>query len=305
MRKVLPILLVIAIAVPALADVTVTATNEGVSGSGQVKITIAPTGGAEVRGVALLLTIETGDAVIDDDGDAVATGLNTNIDYFFTNGTGMVGGETPVSSDGHPLADPTQAGVLDPTGGVGTFSLSSGYLDAGGGQAGYAVDSFFDITYTLSVDSTLQVELDSLRGGIVGDNLGTITVVNGDGNELLIPGAPPECMAATNPDYADWTSYSKPDCWCYQKQCRGDADGLDEFGFPVLSNDLAILAASYAQADGSGTFNICADFDRTAEFGFRVLSGDLSILAGNYATQPLDCADGAAVPNSLYNFWTN
>jgi hypothetical protein len=78
-----------------------------------------------------------------------------------------------------------------------------------------------------------------------------------------------------------------------------------EFGFPILSGDLTILANAYGKNPGDAGYDICADFDRTAEFGFRVLSGDLTTLATNYGQNPTDCAGGVAVPNSLYNFWTN
>jgi hypothetical protein len=172
MKKILVSLLVLALCAPAMADVTITGTDEG---DGVLRITVAPTGGAEVRGVALLLGRSAGDAVIDDVNDCNTIGLNTNIDYFHTNGVGMVVGDTP-DGEGHSLADPCEPGVIDPTGGISEFSVCSGYLDPAGGQAGYAVDSFFDITYEITVTSTVTIELDTLRGGVQGTNLGNVTI---------------------------------------------------------------------------------------------------------------------------------
>ena len=151
MKKVLPILLAIALAAPALADVTISAAETG-AGTGVLKITVSATGDAVVRGVALVVTTETGDAEIDATTDVTMTNFNTNIDYFFTNGTGGVVGDTP-DGEGHPIAKDGEAGAIDDPAGSGnqlpasTFVLSTGYLDPSEAQGGlYQVDSFFDIT---------------------------------------------------------------------------------------------------------------------------------------------------------------
>ncbi|MEN8127887.1 MAG: hypothetical protein ABFR90_08810, partial [Planctomycetota bacterium] len=99
MKKILVSLLVLAICAPAMADVAVTAVD---SGSGVLTITVTPTAGAVVRGVGLVLGTSAGDGVAD---SGFAAGLNTNIDYFYTNGVGGVVGDTP-NGEGHPMADP-------------------------------------------------------------------------------------------------------------------------------------------------------------------------------------------------------
>ncbi len=164
MKKMLITLLVLAMVAPALADVAVTATDEG---TGHLKIKIAPTGGAVVRGVALKLTRTAGDAVIDATTDVTATQFNTFIDYAYSNAGYVIG-------TGHAIANPSAAGVA--TLPASTFSLCAGYLDQSSTQAGVTVDSFFDIFYDITVDSTIAIALDTLRGGIVGDSLGTVTV---------------------------------------------------------------------------------------------------------------------------------
>jgi hypothetical protein len=138
-------------------------------GGGHLQIKVAPTSGASVRGVALKLTRTAGDATISGTNKATATQFNTNIDYAFSHSA------TYDIGQGHPLAKPDQAGELTAFP-ASTFSLCSGYLDQSGGKAGVVVDSFFDVFYDLTINSTITIELDSLRGGIVGDTLGTVTV---------------------------------------------------------------------------------------------------------------------------------
>jgi hypothetical protein len=92
---------------------------------------------------------------------------------------------------------------------------------------------------------------------------------------------------------ADWDEFvavGMPECWCYPRQCLGDADGLS-FGakdhFWVSIPDLTILKAAWNKAIGDMTDPtwICADFDH-AEFGakdhFRVSIPDLTILKNNW-----------------------
>lgn len=184
MKKLLVSLLVLACVAPALADVAITATDEG---DGQLKISILPSGGAVVRGVALKLS-NTDGAVIDAVADVVATQFNTFIDYAYSNPVGYDVGE------GDPIADPDGPGVA--TLPAGTFSLSAGYLDQGGDQGGVEVESFFDVFFDITVDSTIDIELDTLRGGVVGDNLGTVTV---QPSQLLAAGGC-NCMGDINAD---------------------------------------------------------------------------------------------------------
>ncbi len=57
MKKILAALLVLALVAPAMADVSVTATDNG---SQQLKISLNATGGAVVRGIAVKLTVSGG-----------------------------------------------------------------------------------------------------------------------------------------------------------------------------------------------------------------------------------------------------
>jgi hypothetical protein len=108
-----------------------------------------------------------------------------------------------------------------------------------------------------------------------------------------------ECMKPTHPDYATWLSVGKPDCWCYEYNCRGDADGCLQFGvLHVYTIDKDIMVTGYGQPvlpPGA----ICADFARDIQFGvLRVYTNDLAVLVSWYG-QPVV----TPCPSTDMNFW--
>ena len=92
------------------------------------------------------------------------------------------------------------------------------------------------------------------------------------------------CFPPAHPDYDEWVAVGKPNCWCYPRQCNGDADGalFGKNSYWVSTPDLTILKAAWEKAlpDLAGEPNICADFDHEL-FGknsYRVATPDLTIL---------------------------
>lgn len=177
MRKVLPILLAMAIAAPALADVTASVSD---ATGGVAQIDLAIDGGAIVRGVALKVTITGAELASIDDVVIVDPRFNAYIDYYYSN-TGFLDGladETELPGTGaHAVADPLAAGVL-PSVPATEFVISVGALDNSGAQGGVDTSAVLaQITLSNFAGSTAQVcvEADALRGGIVGDTLGTVT----------------------------------------------------------------------------------------------------------------------------------
>ena len=402
MKKILAALLVLALAIPAMAAVDVTATDLG---GGHLQIKVAPTAGAAVRGVALKLTRTDGDAAISGTDKATATQFNVFIDYAFSVPAGFT--VTPIV--GHPLAKASTPGVLE-TFPASEFVLCGGYLDESGGKAGLVVDSFFDVFYTLTTASTITIELDTLRGGIVGDTLGTVTVaspatlvvapvpcnvskptiakttaapavaglVNGGRVETFVASAASdqshglqyqftwgdgvvgdwgadtqtytytyaaaatynvtvqarctvdgalsvasdalveasEAVKSTAAFYTTWaTTFSRPNCWAFKRNCRGDVNGTKTGLSNIVwvgSADLTIFAAAFNQYEPalklivSGGFpGICADNNR-AKTGLSnivwVGSADLTVFASYFNKyEPL-------VPvcdQTNYWYWTN
>ena len=131
-----------------------------------------------------------------------------------------------------------------------------------------------------------------------------------------------ECMKSTAPEYTDcWVAFGSPDCWCYEYQCRGDADGLWEGsafqGFKkVFGNDVTILLLSFGVKEppkGPGILSIpggiCADFDHAEEGsafqGFKRVGGaDVTILLANFCIkEPPKGLGLPSCPSTNYNFF--
>ncbi len=108
------------------------------------------------------------------------------------------------------------------------------------------------------------------------------------------------CFPICHDDYAEWIYVGMPECWCYPRQCHGDAD--DDYQgkkkYWVSTNDLDILVAAWNKPlDDLVGNQICADFDHAAQGKkkYRVSTNDLDILIDNWnqANLPLpDCFDG-------------
>jgi glucuronoarabinoxylan endo-1,4-beta-xylanase len=129
--------------------------------------------------------------------------------------------------------------------------------------------------------------------------------------DVVIP-----CLRTDAPEYADWVTWGKPDCWCFKRQCRGDADGrkLGAFGFWVSMADLNLLKTCINKPDTvlqNIPGGICADFDHTATSGYRVSDADLNIFRTyfNKRQTSVPCCDAdedcVLESNDKYNFWTN
>jgi len=84
------------------------------------------------------------------------------------------------------------------------------------------------------------------------------------------------CFPTSEPNMATWKAQGKPRCWCYARQCKGDATGTSEgttktglywVGVP----DLNIFMAAWKVKEPTngpglkGEPNICADFSHTSE----------------------------------------
>ena len=112
-----------------------------------------------------------------------------------------------------------------------------------------------------------------------------------------------DCMASTNPHYADWVAWGKPDCWCYSRQCRGDIDGIKTGPFWISALDKAALRAAFNKTDielADVPNGICADLDHLKFGPFRVQSLD-KIIFRTFFNKP-----ACLMPecdSTGYNFW--
>jgi hypothetical protein len=215
MRKVLLSLLVLALAAPTFAAVNISIVDNA---NGTATLVIDTTSGEVVRGVALKVTATDGAtlaSVDSEDWDVNAAAFNTFIDSAFE-----LGGAYNIGA-GQPFAKANEAGTA--AAGAIEFSISMGVLDQGGNQAGYTSPVGGEALITFKTGAgTICVELDTLRGGIVGDaaivsNLDTAAVcaaitveddvclgdVNGDGVIDLFNDALTVILALDAVGYAD------------------------------------------------------------------------------------------------------
>jgi hypothetical protein len=114
---------------------------------------------------------------------------------------------------------------------------------------------------------------------------------------------------------SQWKLVGRPRCWCYPRQCHGDADGAQEGKSPnqywVGVNDLTVLQKAWnktaAQLYVAPEPNACADFDRASEGKspniVEVGVNDLTILQNNWSTKspnygnpPANCLPGNKAP---------
>lgn len=310
MRKVLPFLLVIALAMPALADVAVTV-SDATGGVAKVDLTIS---GAVVRGVAIKVTVTGADLADVADVTDVMADFNTYIDYYYSN-SGFLGAmvdENDLPGDGaHCVANPDAAGVLTALPAT-VFSISLGALDNTGGQGGVTASGTLckiKLSNFAGSSASVCVEADALRGGIVGDSLGTVSY--GACASIAAPG-PSECFNNNLGHYAAWVQFGKPDCWCYRYNCRGDANNAQEGNalggfYWVGQNDLSRVIAAWQikeppKGPGIATIpnGICADFARDQEGNalggfYRVGQNDLNILIASWQIKEAPKGPGISI----------
>jgi hypothetical protein len=122
----------------------------------------------------------------------------------------------------------------------------------------------------------------------------------------------PHCL--TQPDHNEWVAVGEPECWCYPRQCRGDATRycIGKCPYCVSVDDLVVLKAGWAKSFpdiqgktvrdidpdcdyGCDVSLICADFDHKphGKNAYRVSVPDLQILKANWnfcsGGPPADC----------------
>jgi hypothetical protein len=289
MKKLLVLCLIAAFAAPALADVTFVATDNA---DGTCTISYTYTDAKGPVGMGLVVDCSVG--AVDD-----LSNIDSFFDVFidFAYDEEQSGSYDPLgegsATPNNAAADVAGPGVVAPS---ANFVISLAGLDPNSGSVPTGTVSLV----TLSADENVEgiIDADTLRGG----------VVNKDG--VMATNLPisftitSECYAG-QPDYAEWVAAGKPECWCYPRQCHGDANGTQEYVKPswyyVYNQDLSVLIGSWKKATTDPAFNGCADFSRTAEYvkpsWYRVYNNDLTILITNWKSNPpADCLPGNKTP---------
>jgi len=284
MRKISLILAVLLLAAPAWAAVTITATDEG---AGVVAINYVSD--ANVSAFALDITVDAGviSAISDYHvGESTSDAKGYGI---FPGTIEIIDGD--VNDYGTPDADPndhpdTQPG-LDSNG----ITIEMGALYEDGNQPPL---SGLLCKVTVTENCELCIAGNTTRGSVVLEDANEAAT-----NLPVCISVTLDCFPSDHPDYDEWVAVGKPDCWCYPRQCHGDADGGKE-GSPkagywyVGAPDLSIFVTAYLVKEppkGPGIASIpngiCCDFAHDQEGSpkagyWRVGATDLSRFVAYY-----------------------
>jgi len=276
---------------PLMADeITITAED---AGSGVLSVFYTVVSGAPV-GISLNFACS--------DGATTTAADVTNVDPCFpvyldqAHDTGETYNFDPVQ--GSPLANADAAGV--PAGAVSEFAICMGRL----GQAAPAIGTpiklcDIQLTQGTAASTCVSIAADTLRGGVVG----SVFTVNVPASCVTVAFVETKCMKSTAPEYAVWQAWGEPDCWCYDRQCRGNVDGKKTYLRYVSSTDLDLFKQAYNKNDAALaliTNGMCANLDHAKTYLRFVSSTDLDIFK-TYYNKP-----DASVPvcdMTNYNFW--
>lgn len=313
-RFIITALAVVLIATPAWAAVTISDSNDGC----EVTLSYSVTGPNNVRAFALDITVDSGATI-----DSISN-LNTQYDIY-PGSIVIVGGA--VTDDGNAIGDSAiYAGTL---GGLGTggMTIEMGSLYVGAANEPNA--SGVLCKFVVSADCNVSVAENVIRAGVVMENPdedpglslpSTLLVTGCTISDCLIGGNADQGLPAPlDTEYNTWASWSKPDCWCYQFQCRGDVDGHKLGPYQTQLADLNVFKLSFNKPDAVLTGvaighdkGICADFDHKKLGPYRVQLNDLNILKAYFnkpytSTYPCDVTDAThGYPTLLtgpFNFW--
>ncbi|NIP27380.1 MAG: hypothetical protein GWN67_21265 [Phycisphaerae bacterium] len=285
--------------VPVRADVNITAVQVG--DTNEVIISFdATTETNLVRAFAL-------DIQLDNDANIVSV-VGLSADYWVYPGSIQITADGRITDIGSISADyadlPGDSLPGPPDGNGVTLECASLYALVGPGSPNAPAKSGYLASLIISKSTCLSITANVSRAGPTGvvmeypDEVVTVNYPAGCVSiDIVIPEE--ECMKTSCPEYIDWEAWGKPDCWCYSKQCRGDADGCGTGPFSVAIPELfglrECLNRIYMPPEC-----ICYDFDHIKTGPFRIAIPDLNIFR-IYFNKP-----DLLVPEcdkSCYNFW--
>jgi len=275
MRKTSFIILVLVAfaATPALASVTLSGTTSGTT----YTINYSISGPNNVRAFALDITVNNSKTI-------TSVNCSKSSYYVYPGSISITGGS--VTNWGDCVCDLTKFPGKG-RGGTGTsgVTVEMGSLYPSGGTK--PATSGMLLSFVVSgTPTTANVSVNGARGGVVMENPD-----EGPGHNLPLnfPLAQ-DCLKSTASEYNSWGTWGKPDCWCYKRQCRGDADNTKSLQYWVATSDLNLFRTAYNKnltvfTQLMATYGgkpICADFDHTISLQYRVATSDLNIFRTSY-----------------------
>lgn len=307
MRKLSFIVLVLVAfaATPALASVTLSGTTSGTT----YTINYSISGPNSARAFALDITVNNSKTI-----SSLACSSSS---YYVYPGSIVISGGT-ATGWGSCVCDLSKFPGKG-QGGTGTAgitvemgSLYGSGASQGHGQGNKPANSGTLVSFVVSgTPTTAHVTANPARGGVVMENPDE----SSNANVLDLFPAAIDCLKSTATEYGAWCSFNKPNCWCYKRQCRGDATGTKGGSFWVELSDLNILRTGWnkteTQLKGLPATAICADYNHAKGGSFRVELSDLNILrtAWNKTETAVKCCntnlDCTLTDGDKWNNWTN
>ncbi len=302
MKKVILIFTVLLLAASAMADVRII-----VGSDGSINY---ETDGEQVRAFALDIAIDNG--TIDGISDyLIGESIDPNTGYgifptSFSRYVVVDGDGEPNWSDPNysPLADPYDPDTLGGLGTAGiTIEMGALYYPADDSSPNAPGTSGTLCKLTLSGCAYVAVSENETCGGVV---LTDASAVDADLSAAFVRvNCTCDCIPFDHPNYYELLAeVGCPICWCYPRQCHGDADGLKEGSdkkgyYYVHFDDLNVLIAAWNTLEpdkGPGIWTvtgpkgepgICADFAHDKEGSskkgyYRVHFSDLNILVAHW-----------------------
>ncbi|MDH4241256.1 MAG: hypothetical protein OEW48_16990 [Phycisphaerae bacterium] len=289
-------------AAPAWARVDITATQFGEPCDGRIKISF------DASSETNLIRAFSFDIQLDNDANILEV-IGLSADYYIYPGTIQIDAFGNVIDYGTALAEYSDlpSGTLPGLDSNGvTIELASLYAPVGPGSPNAPAKTGDLVSINVSGSTCITITANVARTDSSG-------VVMEDPNEIVQVNFPPPLCVGYHPcigcycrqaDYDEWLLVGMPACWCYQRQCHGDADGLKEGSakagyWYVGLNDLNILVSAWKVLEpavaptpsGPGITSVangaCADFDHLKEGSskagyWRVGLGDLNLLVANW-----------------------
>jgi hypothetical protein len=301
MKKIIVALVVLALAVPSMAAVTISATDDG-NNDGWVTIGYVQSdtsAGKRPRAFALDLSVSAGEICEVDTSGCEPFGI-----YM---GTIEIDGEGFVTDYGSPVAPADDPGAAGPLGsGAVTLEMGSLYDPCAPGADQPAFSGTL-IKVKLNTSCNLTVAANTARAA------GGVVLEDGTTPGAGLPVGPVAvAVVYGGPDYAEWHTVGDPVGWATADQCHGNADNRGQgFGsaIKVSTWDLEVMVPNYGAnplvavltSGGDTVPGINADFAHDGQgFGgaLRVSTNDLAVLVEYYGDSsgvPTDCQSCAPV----------
>lgn len=302
MKKFIVSLAILALAVPAMAGITVSAVDADLAGAGLLcNISYATNDSQLPRAFGINVSLSDG---------ATITAINSiNQLFYVTPTTFQLVGTTP---DWDKNNNPDSASYAVVAGGVGTsgMTLEMGSLYADNDPVHKTAPGTTGVicSFTVSKACTVTITEDGLRGGVVMEDVS----LNVPGYVTLVPGNMVTASVVTCRDMlttAQQTLYDRYVAagknpaltWCNQYHCWGDGDNanqtvLAQGTFRIYTNDLNKVTSNWKKNPETGA-DPAADYAKDeqtvlAQGKFSVYTNDLNKVTGNWKktqAQLTDC----------------